>query len=74
MKCPDCNTSDSVVKDGTRDTKLGEIQKYHCKKCSKYFSEKKLPNTQYPPKVIFYTKKQAESPMPSGIRGECHFH
>ncbi|MFW6196414.1 MAG: PD-(D/E)XK nuclease family protein [Thermoplasmatota archaeon] len=58
MKCPDCNTSDSVVKDGTRDTKLGEIQKYHCKKCDKYFSEKKLPNTQCPPKVIFYTLEQ----------------
>ncbi len=56
--CPNCNSTENVVKDGVRDTKLGEIQKYHCKKCNKYFSEKKIPNTQYPPKVIFYALEQ----------------
>ncbi len=56
--CPNCNSTENVVKDGVRDTKLGEIQKYYCKECGKHFSEKKISHTQYPPKVIFYALEQ----------------
>ena len=32
---------------------MGAIQKYYCKKCQKYFSERRFPGTKHPPRVIF---------------------
>ena len=57
MKCPVCNEN-NTVKAGKRDTKTGKIQRYYCKSCEKYFSEKKEPYTQYPINVILYTLQQ----------------
>jgi len=57
IKCPACN-QDNTVKAGKRDTKAGKIQRYYCKSCEKYFSEKKEPYTQYPINVILYTLQQ----------------
>ena len=56
MKCPACNEN-NTVKAGKRDTKAGKIQRYYCKSCEKYFSEKKEPYTQYPINVILYIRR-----------------
>ena len=50
--CPQCRTSESVVKSGIRNLKEDTIQLYLCKNCQKRFSDRKLPRTSYPPKVI----------------------
>lgn len=54
MKCPHCNTTKNTIKAGIRNTRQGMIQKYYCKTCNKYFTDKTQPYTQYPLKVILY--------------------
>jgi transposase-like protein len=50
--CPKCNSFEKVVKNGTRSLKEDTIQLYLCRTCGKRFSDRKLPRTSYPPKVI----------------------
>jgi len=57
MRCPDCN-NENTIKAGKRESKSGKIQRYYCKTCEKYFTEKKQSYTQYPLKVILYTIEQ----------------
>lgn len=53
--CPFCN-SKLIKKEGKRKTKIGEIQKYCCLECNKYFSEQnkynKLKYKSYPARII----------------------
>ncbi|MEF8880037.1 MAG: hypothetical protein V5A64_06580 [Candidatus Thermoplasmatota archaeon] len=58
MKCPYCNSKKQTIKAGLRQTQEGVIQKYYCKKCKKYFTDKTQPYTQYPLRVILYTLQQ----------------
>lgn len=53
MRCPFCNSA-KVKKQGKRKSKLQTIQKYLCKKCSKYFSDnaKRILNKTYPANII----------------------
>lgn len=37
LNCRFCN-SDNIVKDGVRHNKYGDIQKYNCKNCNRYFT------------------------------------
>jgi len=55
MKCPHCNSDKHTTKAGLRHTRQGIIQKYYCKHCDKYFTDKTQPHTQYPLQVILYT-------------------
>jgi transposase-like protein len=50
--CPHCNSKEKVVKSGTRSLKEDTAQLYLCRTCNKRFSDRKLPKTSYPPKVI----------------------
>ncbi|UCE37544.1 MAG: PD-(D/E)XK nuclease family protein [Thermoplasmata archaeon] len=50
--CPECNTNKAIVKSGTRTLKEDQVQVYLCKSCNKRFSNRKLPHTSYPPRVI----------------------
>ena len=50
--CPQCHTTENVVKSGTRNLKEDTIQLYLCKTCQKRFSDRKLSHTSYPPKLI----------------------
>jgi transposase-like protein len=50
--CPHCNSKDMVVKSGVRSLKEDTVQLFLCKNCDKRFSDRKLPRTSYPPKVI----------------------
>ena len=50
--CPHCNSKEKVVKSGTRTLKEDTAQLYLCRNCNKRFSDRKLPHTSYPPKVI----------------------
>jgi len=54
MKCPHCKKSKNTIKAGIRNTKQGTIQKYYCKTCRKYFTDKPQPHIQYPIKIILY--------------------
>jgi len=64
MKCPDCNSDKNVVKAGLRETQKGTIQRYHCKSCSKYFSDSKQKYSQYPIRVILYSLQQYNKGYP----------
>lgn len=55
MNCSYCNSDKNCNKAGLRHTQQGLIQKYYCKNCKRYFSDKDQPYTQYPMKVILYT-------------------
>ena len=50
--CPQCRTSSSIVKAGIRTLKEDEVQMYLCKTCTKRFTNRTLPHTSYPPKLI----------------------
>jgi transposase-like protein len=50
--CPQCNSSEKVVKNGTRVLKEDTVQLYLCRTCNKKFSDRKLSHTSYPPKII----------------------
>ena len=54
MNCPYCNESKNTVKAGIRNTRQGLVQKYYCKQCKKYFTDKPQPHSQYPLNVILY--------------------
>ena len=41
--CPECRSS-RVWKDGIRQTRYGEIQRYVCRSCGYRFSERKVKN------------------------------
>ena len=53
MNCTYCKKKD-VIKAGLRNTRQGLIQKYYCKQCNRYFSDKTQPYTQYPFHVMLY--------------------
>jgi len=57
MRCRKCQTK-NTIKAGKRESKHGKIQRYYCKDCKKYFTEKKQSYTQYPLNVIMYTLEQ----------------
>ena len=50
--CPICKSNTNVIKNGVRTLKEDTVQAYLCKSCNKRFSQRKLPHTSYPPKVI----------------------
>jgi transposase-like protein len=50
--CPICKSNTNVIKNGVRILKEDSVQAYLCKSCNKRFSQRKLPHTSYPPKVI----------------------
>ena len=51
LVCPYCN-SKSTRKEGLRKSKKEIIQKFYCKNCNKYFTNKKLAQKTYPSKII----------------------
>jgi transposase-like protein len=54
MICPHC-ANKNLIKAGLRNTtRQGVIQKYYCKNCKKYCSDKPQPHTHYPIQVILY--------------------
>ena len=55
MNCPYCNSDKHAIKAGLRHIRQGTIQKYYCKHCNKYFTDRIQPYTQYPSHVILYT-------------------
>ncbi|MFO7793169.1 MAG: hypothetical protein R6W73_09385 [Candidatus Saliniplasma sp.] len=57
MRCSNCK-SKNTIKAGKRESKSGKIQRYYCKDCESYFTDKKQSHTQYPLKVILYTLEQ----------------
>ncbi|UCG68302.1 MAG: IS1 family transposase [Thermoplasmata archaeon] len=50
--CPNCKSTQAVVKSGTRTLKEDTIQMYLCKTCKKRFSDRKFSHTSYSPKLI----------------------
>jgi len=50
--CPNCNSFEKVVKNGTRSLKEDTVQLYLCRTCGKCFSRRKIPRTSYPPNII----------------------
>lgn len=50
--CPNCSSSELIIKSGTRKVRDENVQVYFCKSCSKRFSDRKLSRTSYPPKLI----------------------
>lgn len=64
MKCPNCDSDENVIKAGLRETKKGTIQRFHCKSCSKYFSDSKQSYSQYPVRVILYALQQYNKGYP----------
>ncbi len=50
--CPHCHSSEKVVKSGTRSVKEDTVPLYLCRTCNKRFSDRKLPKTSYPQKLI----------------------
>lgn len=53
-RCPFCSsTFPTVLREGARSTKSGRVQRYYCKSCERYFSERNFPGTKHPPRVIF---------------------
>ena len=51
ITCSYCNSKD-IKKSGKRKGRSGNIQKYFCKKCNRYFSEDRLKFAQFPAKII----------------------
>ena len=51
MNCPNCS-SNYVINDGFVKRRIGNVQRYKCNSCGKFFTEKKLLNKQYNPGVI----------------------
>jgi transposase-like protein len=65
MNCPHCSNSNKyIIKSGIRQTQDGIIQKYYCKHCKKYFTDKTQPYTQYPLHIILYTLQQYNKGYP----------
>jgi transposase-like protein len=54
VACPFCSAKYPVVKrEGTRKTSAGIVQKYYCRSCERYFSERTFPGTKHLPRIIF---------------------
>jgi len=52
--CPYCRaTYPAVKREGARSTASGRVQRYYCKSCQKYFTERQFPGTKHPPRLIF---------------------
>ena len=51
IACPYCNSKD-IKKAGKRKDRFGNIQKYLCKNCNRYFSEDRLKFAQFPAKIV----------------------
>jgi transposase-like protein len=65
MNCPHCSNSNKyIIKSGIRQTQEGIIQKYYCKHCKKYFTDKTQPYTHYPLHIILYTLQQYNKGYP----------
>jgi transposase-like protein len=64
MNCPQCNINKHIIKSGIRQTQEGIIQKYYCKHCKKYFTNKTQAYTHYPLHVILYTLQQYNKGYP----------
>ena len=64
MNCPYCNSNKHLIKSGIRQTQEGMIQKYYCKHCKKYFTNKTQPYTHYPLHVILYTLQEYNKGYP----------
>jgi len=50
FKCPVCGTLSR--KEGKRKNTRGDVQKFYCGKCKKYYCDSKLPHKIYNPKAI----------------------
>ena len=50
--CPHCRTSKRIVKAGIRTLKEDQVQMYKCNSCTKRFTNRIIPHTSYPPKLI----------------------
>jgi len=50
--CPNCSKNDTVVKSGTRTIREEIVQVYLCNDCRKKFSQRKLSNISYPPRIL----------------------
>ena len=50
--CPNCSSSNFVIKSGSRKVKDEAVQLFFCKNCKKRFSDRKLSRTSYSPKLI----------------------
>ena len=50
-KCIYCGSFDTVRK-GFKRNRFGRLQRYKCRACGRFFTEKKLKQKSYPPKVI----------------------
>ncbi len=64
MNCPQCHTKKYSIKAGLRHSKEGIIQKYYCKHCQKYYTDKTQPHAQYPLNVILYTRSHYNKGYP----------
>lgn len=64
MNCLYCKSNKHIIKAGIRQTHEGIIQKYYCKHCKKYFTNKTQPYTHYPLHVILYTLQQYNKGYP----------
>src|SRR3989344_4869008 len=51
--CPECN-GNYIVNAGILKRRIGNIQRYKCNNCGRFFTEKKMLNKQYPPEIILY--------------------
>jgi len=50
--CPKCRSNSHITKSGVRTLREDRVQLYLCKSCNKRFSQRKLPHTSYPPKLL----------------------
>ena len=64
MNCPQCHIKNHSIKSGLRYSKEGIIQKYYCKHCQKYYTNKTQPHTQYPLTVILFALTQYNKGFP----------
>ncbi|HZX44456.1 MAG TPA: hypothetical protein VFF28_02110, partial [Candidatus Nanoarchaeia archaeon] len=51
ITCRHCESRD-ILKKGYRKNKMGQVQKYCCMGCGRYFTGKKMLNKSYPAKII----------------------
>ena len=52
--CPNCRSSNNVIKSGIRKLRQESVQIYLCKLCKMRFSDRKLTHTTHPPKLILH--------------------
>jgi transposase-like protein len=64
MNCLYCASDKHIIKSGIRQTQEGIIQKYYCRHCKKYYTNKTQPYIHYPLHVILYTLQQYNKGYP----------